>query len=67
MLEEHNAIYVLLLMQDWPRNWLYSRQATADSVGESGLHWLTPLWTYRDTEVSFILKKRHGTAPFNHI
>ena len=39
------------MYQDWPRNWLFSRQATPDSVGESGLHWLIPLWTYRDTEV----------------
>ena len=52
--KEHNTCSLqrlLLFVQDWPRNWLYSRQATADSVGESGLHWLTPLWTYRDTEV----------------
>ncbi|KAK2169790.1 hypothetical protein LSH36_7g17006 [Paralvinella palmiformis] len=40
-----------LQSKDWPRNWLFSRQATADSVGESGLHWLIPLWSYRDTEV----------------
>lgn len=40
-----------MFLQDWPRNWLFSRQATVDSVGESGFHWLTPLWTYRDTEV----------------
>ena len=43
----------LNFLQDWPRNWLFSRQATADTVGESGLHWLTPLWTYRDSEVRF--------------
>ena len=39
------------IFQDWPRNWLFSRQATQDTVGESGLHWLIPLWHYRDTEV----------------
>jgi rotatin len=40
-----------LQSKDWPRNWLFSRQATPDSVGESGFHWLTPLWSYRDAEV----------------
>ena len=48
----YKYIDVINLLKDWPRNWLFSRQATPDSVGESGLHWLIPLWGYRDTEVS---------------
>ncbi|ELU06616.1 hypothetical protein CAPTEDRAFT_220120 [Capitella teleta] len=46
-LEMHSQLH----SKDWPRNWLHSREATPNSVGESGFHWLIPLWTYRDTEV----------------
>ena len=38
-------------MQEWPRNWLFAKSAAVDSVGESGLHWLFPLWIYRDVQV----------------
>jgi hypothetical protein len=41
--------------QEWPRNWLFAKHATTDTVGESGLHWLFPLWTYRDIEVEYSL------------
>ena len=30
---------------------MFAKSAAGDSVGESGLHWLFPLWTYRDVEV----------------
>ena len=40
-----------LRSQEWPRNWLFAKSAAVDSVGQSGLHWLFPLWIYRDVEV----------------
>ena len=33
-------------IQEWTAHWVFSRQ-----IGESGFHWLVPLWTYRDTDV----------------
>jgi len=40
-----------LRSQEWPRNWLFGKSIAADLVGQSGLHWLFPLWIYRDVEV----------------
>ena len=38
------------MLQEWAKNWLYSRQG-ADAVAEPGLNWMLTLWAYRDAEV----------------
>ena len=49
-------------IQEWPRNWLFARHATNDTVGESGLHWLFALWTYRDIEVIFLVLSAYNVC-----
>ena len=41
---------MVLLFQNWPQNWLYSRHGS-EIASEVGLDWLLTLWAYRDAEV----------------